>query len=47
MTEIIEDEEKGESKEVYKYLAMEGFARLVHEYAYMIAEQLYDNLGGR
>ena len=26
---------------------MEGFLRLVHEYAYMIAEQLYDNLGGR
>ena len=26
---------------------MEGFLRLAHEYAYMIAEQLYDNFGGR
>ena len=42
----IEGQEAG-FKEVKKYWGMEGFLRLVHEYAYMIAEQLYDNLGGR
>ena len=39
--------QEGGHKEVYKYPLMEGFLKLVHEYAYMIAEQLYDNLGGR
>ena len=39
--------QEGGPKEIYKYRGMEGFARLVHEYAYMIAEQSYDNLGGR
>ena len=44
---MIIDGQEGGPKEVYKYRLMEGFSRLVHEYAYMIAEQLYDNLGGR
>ena len=39
--------QEGGPKEVPKYAQMEGFSRLVHEYAYMIAEQLFDNLGGR
>ena len=42
----VEGQEAG-YEEVKKYPGTEGFLRLVHEYAYMIAEQLYDNLGGR